>query len=51
MDDTAYKDIKIRLASLEDAAELLSIYQYYVINTAISFEYEVPTLSSGWKSF
>ena len=44
MDDTAYKDIKIRLASLEDAAELLSIYQYYVINTAISFEYEVPTL-------
>lgn len=44
MDDTAYKDIKIRLASLKDAAELLSIYQYYVINTAISFEYEVPTL-------
>lgn len=29
----------------EDAEELLSIYAPYVLNTAISFEYEVPSLS------
>ena len=36
--------IKIKAATPEDAAELLKIYSYYVTNTAISFEYEVPTL-------
>lgn len=34
----------IRVATPEDARHLLNIYEYYVKNTAISFEYEVPTL-------
>ncbi len=34
----------IRIAREEDAAALLSIYAHYVKNTAITFEYEVPTL-------
>ena len=32
----------IRTARVEDAAELLSIYEYYVRNTVITFEYDVP---------
>ena len=36
------KTIKIRIAVIEDAAELLEIYTYYVNNTAITFEYAVP---------
>ena len=35
----------IRNARLEDAERLLEIYAYYVRNTAITFEYDVPTLS------
>ena len=34
----------IRSASVEDAQRLLEIYSYYVENTAISFEYETPSL-------
>ena len=34
----------IRDASLEDAERILEIYGYYVKNTAITFEYDVPTL-------
>ena len=34
----------IRLARLEDAKDLLAIYRYYVEKTAITFEYEVPSL-------
>lgn len=33
----------IRTARPEDAKRLLEIYAYYVTDTAISFEYEVPT--------
>ncbi len=36
-------DIKIRTASSEDARALLDIYTPYVTNTAITYEYEVPT--------
>lgn len=36
--------ITIRDAAQEDGARLLEIYAYYVKNTAISFEYDVPTL-------
>ena len=36
--------IALRLASVDDAAELLEIYSYYVTNTVITFEYDVPTL-------
>lgn len=37
-------DFNIRVATVEDARELVNIYEYYVLNTAISFEYEVPTV-------
>lgn len=36
-------DISIRFAKTEDAKELLKIYAYYVTDTAISFETEVPS--------
>ena len=36
-------DISIRFAKPEDAKELLKIYTYYVTDTAISFETEVPS--------
>lgn len=37
-------DVQIRMAEVGDAEELLGIYRYYVEETAISFEYEVPTV-------
>ena len=37
-------DITIRNASIHDAADILHVYEYYVTDTAISFEYDVPTL-------
>ena len=40
MNDT----LKIRDARLEDAERLVEIYSYYVLNTAVSFEYKVPTV-------
>ena len=36
--------VKIRSATVDDAERILEIYAYYVSNTAISFEYEIPTL-------
>ena len=36
--------ITIRAAAVDDAAELLAIYAPYVKGTAITFEYEVPSL-------
>lgn len=36
--------IILRKASPDDAAALLEIYSYYVENTAITFEWEVPSL-------
>ena len=33
----------IRIAREEDAARLLEIYRPYVTDTAITFEYEVPS--------
>lgn len=36
--------IEVRDASLEDAGRILEIYAYYVKNTAITFEYEVPSV-------
>ena len=41
--------INIRVASEEDAEELLEIYAPYVKNTAITFEYEVPTVEEFKK--
>lgn len=37
-------DMKLRIARPEDAGELLNIYKYYVENTAVTFEIEVPTV-------
>ncbi len=37
-------DIHIRVASVDDAEALLAIYAPYVEKTAITFEYEVPSL-------
>ena len=37
-------NIKIRVATLADVAALLQIYAPYVQKTAITFDYEVPTL-------
>ena len=39
-----HKNIEIRVATEADAEKLLKIYTYYVENTAITFDYEVPTL-------
>ena len=36
--------IEIRNAKISDADRLLEIYDYYVRNTAITFEYETPSL-------
>ena len=38
------KNLEIRIAREKDAEELLKIYSYYVKNTAITFDYEVPTV-------
>lgn len=38
------QDIRIRIATEQDAAALLSFYAPYVTETAITFEYEAPTL-------
>lgn len=37
--------IEIRDATLDDAKDILKIYDYYIKNTAITFEYETPTLT------
>ena len=38
------KDIQVRMATIEDAERLLEIYTPYVKETAITFEYEVPSV-------
>ena len=37
-------EVKIRYCTIADAPRLLEIYSYYVKKTAITFEYEVPSL-------
>ncbi len=36
-------NIKIRIVTPDDAGQLLAIYSPYVLNTAITFEYQPPT--------
>ena len=36
--------ITVRNAKLSDAPRILEIYTYYVENTVITFEYDVPSL-------
>ena len=38
-------DIKLRIATPSDAEAILKIYAYYVENTVITFEYDVPELA------
>ncbi len=38
------ENVKIQIVSVEDAEELLAIYAPYVEKTAITFEYEVPSV-------
>ena len=47
-----FMDVRIRTATIEDAEELLGIYAYYIKNTAVTFEYEVPSVEEfqGRKS-
>ena len=39
-----FMEIKIEPAKKEDARRLLDIYTPYILNTAITFEYTIPTL-------
>lgn len=43
------KELQIRVATLEDAEQILKIYAPYVENTAISFEYDVPSIDEFKK--
>lgn len=43
------KELNIRTASEKDAAGLLEIYRPYVEHTAITFEYDVPTIEEFAK--
>ena len=38
------RQLRIRIATPEDAARLVAIYAPYVEQTAITFEYEVPSV-------
>ena len=42
--ETAMNSITIRMAAPADAPAMLEIYAPYVRDTAITFEYDVPTL-------
>ena len=37
-----HNEINIRVATVEDAQQILQIYAPYIEKTAITFEYEVP---------
>lgn len=39
--------ITVRNAKLSDAPRILDIYTYYVENTVITFEYDVPSLEES----
>ena len=41
------ENVKIQVASVDDAEELLAIYAPYVEKTAITFEYEVPSVEES----
>lgn len=46
---TVAEIIAVRDAVLEDAERILEIYDYYVRNTAITFEYDTPSLAEFKK--
>lgn len=42
--DEILKDIKFRLADVSDTKEILDIYSPYITDTAITFEYDIPSI-------
>ena len=42
-------ELTIRDVRIEDAKRLVEIYSHYVLNTAVSFEYEVPSVEEFEK--
>ena len=42
--------LHIRTAQISDAEELLAIYKPYIENTAITFEYDVPSIEEFAKT-
>lgn len=42
--DKRKNPIQIRIATLDDAQQILNIYAYYVLHTAITYEYDVPSI-------
>lgn len=40
------KNIKIRMATADDAEKILAVYAPYILETGITFEYEVPTVDA-----
>ena len=42
-------EINVRTASPDDAEAILNIYAHYIENTAITFEYDVPTIEEFRK--
>ncbi len=42
-------ELTIREVRPDDAERLVQIYEYYVLNTAVSFEYDVPTVGEFRK--
>lgn len=43
--------MSVRMATVQDLPRILEIYGYYVKNTAVSFEYTVPTLEEFTQRF
>lgn len=43
--------MSVRMATVQDLPQILEIYGYYVENTAVSFEYTVPTLEEFTQRF
>ncbi|WP_455716561.1 N-acetyltransferase family protein [Anaerosporobacter sp.] len=44
MDNKIVDKFTIRTATIEDAAGILAVYSPYLLNTTITYEYEIPTL-------
>jgi phosphinothricin acetyltransferase len=44
MGEKSMNDFEIREVHIEDADRLVEIYSHYVLNTAVSFEYDVPSV-------
>lgn len=48
---TEVKGLAIRLATVRDVPDILEIYRPYIENTAITFEYDVPTVDEFRERF